>query len=76
MVAELFGSAEAPGQRSRHRCEQWAAMWALLMLLAPTSYAEIKVDKKLEGEYGLRCSECVLTAHHAQDTILDLIRRD
>ena len=51
-------------------------MWALLMLLAPTSYAEIKVDKKLEGEYGLRCSECVLTAHHAQYTIQDLIRRD
>ena len=52
-------------------------MWLLLtLLLAPTSYAEIKVDKKLEGEYGLRCSECVLTAHHAQYTILDLIQRD
>ena len=51
-------------------------MWALLMLLAPTSYAEIKVDKKLEGEYGLRCSECVLTAHHAQYTIQDLLQRD
>jgi len=51
-------------------------MWLLLALLAPTSHAEIKVDKKLEGEYGLRCSECVLTAHHAQYTIQDLIRRD
>ena len=51
-------------------------MWLLLALLAPTSYAEIKVDKKLEGEYGLRCSECVLTAHHAQYTIQDLMRRD
>ena len=51
-------------------------MWLLLVLLTTTSYAEIKVDKKLEGEYGLRCSECVLTAHHAQYTIQDLMRRD
>ena len=50
-------------------------MWLLALLLAP-SHAAIKVDKKLEGEYGLRCSECVLTAHHAQYTIQDLIRRD
>ena len=52
-------------------------MWLLLtLLLATTSHAEIKVDKKLEGEYGLRCSECVLTAHHAQYTIQDLLQRD
>ena len=51
-------------------------MWLLALLLATTSHAAIKVDKKLEGEYGLRCSECVLTAHHAQYTIQDLIRRD
>ena len=51
-------------------------MRLLTALLATTSYAEIKVDKKLEGEYGLRCSECVLTAHHAQYTILDLLQRD
>ena len=51
-------------------------MWLLALLLATTSHAAIKVDKKLEGEYGLRCSECVLTAHHAQYTIQDLIQRD
>ena len=51
-------------------------MWLLALLLATTSHAAIKVDKKREGEYGLRCSECVLTAHHAQYTIQDLIRRD
>jgi hypothetical protein len=50
-------------------------MWLLALLLVPSD-AAIKVDKKLEGEYGLRCSECVLTAHHAQYTIQDLIRRD
>ena len=50
-------------------------MWLLALLLAP-SHAAIKVDKKLEGEYGLRCSECVLTAHHAQYTIQDLLQRD
>ena len=63
------------GQRRASRASKRAAMW-LLALLATTSHAAIKVDKKLEGEYGLRCSECVLTAHHAQYTIQDLIRRD